>query len=258
MMPIADIVKNVGKTLNDNSPAILTGLGVAGVFTTTYLGIAATFAASRLIQRDAAIREVEGNEEELSVKDAFKLVWPKYIPTVAMGAVTIAAIITSHNISARRQAAVVTLYTVTDRAFTEYREKATEILGKDAEREMQKDISRERMIKDDVGNREIIITGNGEHLCYDTMSGRTFMSNHDAIIKAMNELNTKIIRNEYASQNEWWLLLGLEPLVYGDELGWNHGNMLEVHFDAHVLPDGRPVLDIRYRTEPLHGYSRPF
>ena len=261
MSKIVSLAKEFGKTVNRNSPAILSGLAVAGVVTTGYLSCTASFKAAKMIAQSEAVRDMEGldpEEEPLTLKNKIKLVWPAYIPAAAMGALTIAAIVTSQSISARRQAAVVSLYTITDKAYAEYRDKVIEKIGEKQELSIRDDISKDRLIKDDVVNKEVIITGNGDQLCYDELSGRVFMSNADKLLKAQNDLNNAIIRNEYASQNDWYGLIGLDPLVYGDELGWNHGNMIEIHFSSHLLPDNRPCLSVKYKTEPLHNYYRPF
>lgn len=258
MSKIIDMSKEFGHILNRNSPAILSGLGVAGVVTTAYLSATGSFKAAQMISRAEAVREMEQDEDPLTFRDKVKLVWPAYIPAAAVGAVTIAAIVTSQSISARRQAAVVSLYTITDKAYSEYREKVVEKIGEKQELAVRDEIAKDRLLKDDVANREVIITGNGDQLCYDALSGRVFMSSADKILKAQNELNNKIIRNEYASQNDWFLMLGLDPLTYGDELGWNHGNMIEVRFSSHLLPDNRPCLSVMYKTEPLHNYYRTF
>lgn len=258
MTKINALAKSFGMTLNRNAPAILTGLGVAGVLTTGYLSATGALKGAQWLAQAEAVREMEEDETSLTLKDKFKIVWPAYIPAVAVGSITIAAIITSQSLSARRQAAVVSLYTLTDKAYTEYREKVIEKIGEKQELAVRDQVAQDRMAQNVTPTTEVIITGDGDQLVYDSMSGRTFKSNADKIRKAQNELNNMIIRNEYASQNDWFNLIGLAPLVYGDEVGWNHGNMIEVHFASMMLPDERTCLSINYKTEPLHHYYRTF
>ena len=66
------------------------------------------------------------------------------------------------------------------------------------------------------------MTGKDTTLCYDAMFGRWFRSDVDTIIRAVNEINRKIVAGDmYASLNEFYDEVGLPPVEAGEYLGWN-------------------------------------
>ena len=116
-------VKNLGGVISRNSPAILTGLGCAGVLTTAILTGRATLRASEILKMEAP-------DEQLPVTEIVKLTWKVFIPPVLVGASSITCIIGSNSINQRRNAAISALYSLSETAFREYKEKVVEEIGK--------------------------------------------------------------------------------------------------------------------------------
>ena len=104
-----------------------------------------------------------------SFLDKVKVAWKLYIPTAAMGVVTTACIIGSNSINQSRNAALATVYGLTEVAFREYKEKVVDNIGRNKELKIRDDIAGDRVANNPVGDRTIIITGNGEVLCYDAL-----------------------------------------------------------------------------------------
>lgn len=251
MIQFKTFAKGARKVILDNSPTILTAISVAGVVTTAVLSAKAAPTAVRYIQ------EAESEfTDPITVPQKIKLTWKCYIPAASMGAATIACIISANTVSTKRNAAIMSAYSLTETAFKEYREKVTETIGKTKEQSVRDDIMKDRVDNDPVSNREVIITGNGEVLCYDSITGRYFESTVETIRKAQNDLNAQIINDMYASQNEFYRLLGLQGTKLGDELGWNHDNMLELSFTSVISEDGRPCLALDYRVAPVQNYYK--
>src|SRR5688572_12361754 len=94
-MALADLVKTIQKLVQDNSTAILTGVGVAGTVSTAVLTGRASFKAARMIDRavDMYNEDPEPARETFDRQDKAKLVWKLYIPPAATGLFTVTSIV---------------------------------------------------------------------------------------------------------------------------------------------------------------------
>jgi hypothetical protein len=116
-MTLGEITKRVGKLAQDNSPAVLTAIGVAGTLTTAFLTGRASYKAAELIQEHNEKQDV--HDLWMPPKDAFRLVWRLYVPAASSAILTVAAIILANRIGTRRAAAMAAAYAITEKAFVE-------------------------------------------------------------------------------------------------------------------------------------------
>src|ERR1700712_2735448 len=93
-----ELARQAKKAISDNSPAILTALGVTGTLTVAYLTSKATFKAAEIIAAEVTLREDEG-DTPLDTWDKVDLVWKQYIPAAGIAAMTVAAIVGANHIS---------------------------------------------------------------------------------------------------------------------------------------------------------------
>jgi hypothetical protein len=227
-------------------------MSVAGVLTTTVLAVKATPKAIKSIELASKQEQVE----KLPPKDVVKYTWRHYVPATIAGAFTISCIIASNSISNRRNAALVTVYSITETALKEYQAKVKEHVGEVKAKQFKDDIVKEHLLDTPMATSQVHITGMGETLCYDSFTGRYFKSDMEAIRRAQNDINAKIIRDMYASHNEFYALIGLERTAFGEELGWNVDNILDIEFSSHLASDGKPCLCLEYRSDPIRGYHK--
>lgn len=253
-MSIKEIVKRTEKLITDNSSGILTGVGVAGVVTTAYLTGKASFKAAEVIRDAEEKAGAPYGSMELDLKERTLLVWRLYVPASLTGTLTIAAIIGSNRVGTRRAAALATAYTISEKAFVDYKEKVIEKLGENKEREVRDEIAQERITKNPPG--EVIIIAGGDVLCYEAFSGRYFMSNMESIKKAMNDTNYIINNNFYASLSDFYKKLGLPTTSYSEEVGWNSDNIIDIDFSTVLSEDERPCISIDFRVVPVRDYFR--
>lgn len=253
-MALHDILKKVEKFTVDNSPMILTIVGVAGVTTSAILAGKGAFKASDILHQHETNLRREGSYEPLTLKEQTQLTWKCYIPAVSTVAVTTAAIVASNQIGTRRAAAVAAAYSLSEKAFAEYREKVVEKMGENKERQVRDDIQQDRVKANPPSNEVVIMVG--KQLCYDSYSGRYFQSDMESVKKAMNDLNHKIINDNYASLSDFYDLLGLERTSVSDEIGWNLDKLLDIHFTTTLAEDGRPAIALDYRVDPVRDYFR--
>lgn len=238
------VVTAVEKTLRDNSPAILTGLGVSGTIVTSYLASKATLGANKMIEQDP--------KKDLTKKEIFKLVWKHYIPTAISGTVTVACIIGAARAGNRRTAASMAAYSLSEKAFTEYKEKVTEQLGKRKEQEIRDGIAQDKVNANPPPSREVTLIGPGNVLCYEIYTGRYFNSDMESLRKAQNDINAKLIRDDYASASDLYIMLGLPYTSHSSYIGWTSDKMLELQFSTALAEDGRPCITFEY------NYINPF
>lgn len=250
---ITNIIKGIKASISRHSPEILTGIGIAGMVTTTILAVRATPKAIKLIEAEKQAKHVDA----LSPVDTVKTVWKCYIPAAMTGVSSIACLIGSNAINAKRNAALTTVYTLSEMARNEYKEKVIETIGEKKERTIKEKVDAERIKKDPVSKKEVIITEKGTTLCYDHVFGRYFKSDIDIINRAMNKINREIVINMYASLNDFYAELGLSPVEMGYDLGWNiDDGTIEIEPSSQLADDGTPCLVIDYSVSPKYNYSR--
>ena len=217
------------KFASKHSPEILTGIGIAGMVVTVITAVNETPKALRLIE------EMKNETPDPKPIDTAKVAWKCYIPSTLIGASSIACLIFASRQNTRRNAALAAAYTLSESTLTEYKQKVIEKIGKKKEDEICADISNDRIQKNPVANNEIIFTGKGETLCYDSVSGRYFKSDIEKLRKAENLLNLRLRDETWVSLNEFYYEIGLSGISLGDDLGWNidRGLMLNSAMKKH-------------------------
>jgi hypothetical protein len=248
----------------DNSPLILTAIGVAGTVTTAVLTGKAAIKAERILTlEDDARRSWQGTPSEhiskplpVTFREKVELTWKEFVLPGASLVGTIACIICANKIGTRRAAAMAAAYSLSERAMVEYKDKVVEQFGKAKEQKVRDEILQDRMETDKVGTQEIFATGNGADLCYEKLTGRYFYSSMENIKHAMNRVNYKINRNHEASLNDFYDFIGLDNNGIGDELGWNLDKQMDIMFTTTLADGNRPCLAFDYRVEPIRDYFR--
>lgn len=254
MIKKPSIIADVKRFVSARSPEILTGIGIAGMITTTVLAVKATPKAMSLI-------EDKKNEEwvdELSPLDVVKIAWKPYIPAIITCATSTACLIGASSVNAKRNAALATAYKLSETALSEYREKVIETIGEKKEQVVRDKVAEERIKKNPVSKNEVIVTGNGKTLCFDPVSGRYFMSSIDVIKRAENELNKQMLHDisGYVSLNDFYDELGLDHTSVGDDLGWNTDQLIDICFSSQLNDNGEPSVVLDFLVAPKYGYDK--
>jgi len=244
------------KFVTDNSPSILTAVGVVGTVSTAVLTGRATFHASHILQEEEERLERMG-EEPLEPKEVVQLVWTLYIPALVSCGFTIAAIVLSNRISNSRAAALAAAYSLSDKAFDDYKAKVKEKIGEHKERTVRDEIAQEQVDNKPASNEKIVQTSNGgDVLCFDAFTGRYFLSDMETLRKAENEVNHTIIHHMYASLSDFYDIVGLPRTQFSDDVGWNADRMIELVFSTTIADDGRPCIVVNFNVMPSNSYYR--
>lgn len=267
---LENFIKTIRTAVSKHSPEILTGIGIAGMLSSTVLAVAVTPKALKLIEQEKnrqnrkLIEEAEKNGQssceqisKLKPIDVVKTTWKCYVPAVTTAVASTACLIGASSTNLKRNAALATAYKISESALTEYREKVVDTIGEEKEREVRESIHKDRIEQNPVSKNEVIITEKGNTLCYDLDSKRYFRSDMNIIEKAVNEINRQMIYENYASLNDFYDKIGLDYTKIGARLGWNIDmGQLEIYFSSQLTDEGKPCLAIDYNIAPKYDFDK--
>lgn len=235
-----------------HEPEILMGMGISGLIFSTVWAVRATFKASKAIRDYKDSKQID----KITPKEAFKLTWRYYLPVVASTTLSVPCVIAGNRVSSKRYAALATAYTISEAALQEYQDTTREIVGEKKAKQIQETVDAKKIEETYKGGNQIILTGNGESLFFEPLSGRYFKSNWNDIAKAANELNANALSNMNGqiTLNEWFNRLGLEDTEIGDTMGWqldnNPHNLIVIEISSHITKDNIPCGSISYKVQP--------
>lgn len=258
-MEMKKMINKVKFNVVKHSPEILMGLGIAGVITSTVLACRSTLKVKEILDYKEEnmnnIKEVlaEGREdytEEDARKDktiimtttAIRLM-KLYVPSVIIGAGSIACLLESHNVMRNRNAGLAAALAATTESFKQYRERVTEKYGDEVDKEMRYGIKKEKKEKDGKKTKEEIVVGCDEK----ELSGyaRYFNENNinwsdDPQFNLMflrqnqNWANDKLISQGYLYLNDVYEALGFPKSKAGQVVGWVYDPNNNEHGDNYV------------------------
>ncbi len=238
-----------------NSSTILTCAGALGVVGTAVASGQASTKASRLLEE---AKQEKGSD--LTKLEAVCIACPIYIPTVLLGASTIACIFGANALNKRQQSAMMSAYALLDASFKEYKLKVQELYGDDADINIRTEIA-----KDKYDICDIKLEGE-ELLFYDEYSQRYFNATMEDILRAEMLLNKDLQCHGYTCINELYSLLNIPETDFGDFLIWSTSRLTESKSYAWIefnhmkveMEDGMECYILEILTEPIpesqYGY----
>lgn len=257
-MTLTSAFKVAKKFAMENSPAILTSLGVVGTISTAVLTGKAVLHADRILQAELYkvddYNQIVETGKDLSKRDMFDLVWREFIPPVAVGVATVTMILGANHVGARRAAAMAAGFQVVEQMAGEYREKVVSTIGKKAEEDIRAKLGADRIEK--IPNPPSIIFAGPQSVFFDAWSGQYFNADFETVRKAMNDINFQINNDFFATVTDFYNMVGLDETGTSGEFGWNSDNMMDIQFTAILDKNNRPIIQIEYNKQPIHGYDR--
>lgn len=212
-LDIQQICQGVTSYIYDNSATILTILGSAGVITTAVMSSKAVPKAQLLLEQKETFKMDEYGEQ-LTKFERMLAVMPAYIPTILMGAGTIACILGANHINKQQQAALYSAYAYLSCSFGEYKEKVKELFGEDKEREVRAAIAKDKKM-------EIHEKLEDSLTLYDEWGQRYFTITKDKYQRAIYEINKMYNFTGEMTLNNLYEFFDLDPIPGGDFLGWS-------------------------------------
>jgi len=234
------------------SPQILIGVGIAGVVSATVLACRATIKAVPAIasfneelddihsmKNDNLSKDDEKEYQKELVKLYAKnaLVFVKlYAPAIVIGSLSVAALIGSHGIMAKRNAALLAMYKGAEEAYSAYRIRVREELGEEREEDLFR------------GNKEeVVMADDGPHRIkksqiYPTQYDRYFDDscknwernaeyNLLFLTHQQSYANDRLRARGHIMLNEVYDMLGFPRTKEGAEVGWVWKKGLENYVD---------------------------
>lgn len=238
-MNIKAALKVAEHAIAKNSPAILSGMAIAGTIMTGVLSVRAGKEAQK---------KRENLAPEATKKDIIMAEAPCYVVPALWGGVTIFCIFGANRINARRIAVLGSMLAASNQKIIDYRQAIDEMLPNSKataikDKVLQKEVDRASSNDD----TPVIYTGQGDYLCYDPQSARFFRSDMESVRRAVNNLNEQLLREMFVTLNDFYYELKIPPIKLGNELGWNSQNGLaDIRFGTMTNDKGEPCLTLDY------------
>lgn len=192
-MNLVEVLGNGADKLIDacrsHMPQVLTGICVAGIFTT---GVTATVGTVKACKKIDQIKKEKG-VEELSAKEVVKACWPYYIPTGVTMVVASTAGIKACEKSTAANAVFATLLQTAESSKQDILEAAEEVVGKEKKDEIEVKAAEKTMEKNPPIDDNVYCTIYGNHLFRDTLTGIFFRSTLAAVDKGVFEFNKHMV-----------------------------------------------------------------
>ena len=217
--------------LRSNSSTILTCIGGVGVVATVVTAVKATPKAMALVEEAKAEKGAELTKVETVITAA-----PAYITTAVLGVSTLACIFGANALNKRQQAALTSAYALLDNSYKEFKAKVQELYGTGT-----LDVVKGELAKDKYKEKPFKVSEEME-LFYDDFSGRYFESTRERVLQAEYELNRTLAYDYGVFLNEWYDMLGIETVDYGDYLGWSSYELVETTWASWVNFHHKKVL----------------
>lgn len=255
-MKVKEMAKSVCEAVSKKAPELLIASGVVGLLTTVVLAVKATPKAEKHIEE----KKKELNKEKLTVKETVQACGKDYIPAVASGVLSTAAVITGTVVGEKRAAGLLTMYTISEKALDEYKDIVIDTVSKKTKDEIDSKVA-EKHVNEDIssGKQMYIMPATGGVWFRDSATGQTFVSDIPSVRAAIAKVNETIAYQNYASLNdllyEYKQLddrIGLTDL--GDTVEWRC--KISYSLVAVTLPEDRGVaMEIQYYKNPRTSSS---
>lgn len=244
----------VGFKLKKHSPEILIAAGVVGTVTSAVMACKATTKLNDILDNSkddidaihGAMKHPEDLPQEYTKEDGKKdlaIVYVQtgvklaklYAPAIALGALSITAILTSNNILRKRNIALAAAYTAVDKSFKEYRGRVVERFGKDLDRELRYNIKakeiEEVVINEDgtesVVKKNISVSGLDAYSDYakffdESCAGWTKDPELNlCFLKRQQDYANEVLKAKgYLFLNDAYEMLGIQRTKAGQCVGW--------------------------------------
>lgn len=256
----SDGLKVMTKFISKNGPtiAVVAGVGMMiGAVVETIIEAPKAKEELADLEEDTKLCEQPVSTKEYIGKQ-IKIVAKHYWPTVFMTASGVVLIFWGHKNSLGRTAAALAAYQMTKDDLKKLEDKIIEM---DGEKHLEK--AKDEIAKDRIAANmsEPIMTGKGNIKFVDCITGQVFYSSFDAIERAVNALNAKLLSSidNSESLNTWLDLIGCRTSDIGDKLGWNYsaqGDSVSVKYRCVKDPDTLEVTHyICYNIEPIWDFD---
>lgn len=256
-------LKVAGSACKRYLPSILIGVGIGGMVTGTIVAVKATPEAHEALETQRADeKEIAETMDRPVKKDIWartKIICKYYWSTGLILMTSAGCILWANNVHLKREAALLAACHVSQQNLEDLKKKILEMDGQKKLTKIEDSIAQDKLNANPTEDKTIIFTGQGEHLCYDTWSGRYFKTDIEKVKRAEIELNRNLLLDSYYSLNDFYDSLGIARIDLGDVLGWHCGDRGEqIHLDlsSKITDKGEPCLVIRFDILPEYEFDQ--
>lgn len=247
-------LNRVGFKVKKHSPEILIAAGVVGTVASAVMACKATTKLNDILEESKdAIEQIhyatenpeelpkeyteEDGKKDLAIvytQTAVKMV-KLYGPAVALGALSITAILTSNNVLRKRNIALAAAYTAVDKSFKEYRGRVVERFGKELDHELRYNI-KAKEIEETVTNEDgtesvtkktVNVSGLDAYSDYAKFFDESCVGwskdpeqNLFFLKRQQDYANEKLKSNGYLFLNDVYDMIGIQRTKAGQCVGW--------------------------------------
>lgn len=264
-----------------HSPTILLVCGIAGMLTSVVWAVKETPKAVAAVKEERIAKQIwlDGpdvdvdaqmdyfNEDADIVKltrwETVKTTWRYYLPSAIIFAASAACLIGGHTVSAKRNAALASLYAVTETTLRQYKDAIVENVDTEVKDKIESAVNQKKVEAAQEKNngyvQELTPVSDAVLFC-EPITGHLFRSTRETIRAAANDIKKDMLHDGYdgtASLGDFFDKLGLNVRSdMKDEIGWNiSDNCLDdVYFSPQVASSGEPCLVLKYDQAPIRDY----
>ena len=239
---LANAFDSAAKFTDKNTPAILTGLALAGVVTTVVLTVHATKEATLdILEDDELPVDEDGN---IPKKEIVKKVWKRYVPVVGGIVLTGVCIVGAQHINHRRQVALAAAYELADTALKTYKQEVIEQIGKNKEKKIQASVD-DKVVKRDPPKEEFVANLHDNDVVFrDSMTGQYFVSNIDKVKAAAHKANSDM-HNDRVYLNDFLYDCGANFSDMGNDYYMDYFETGEIYVEDLIT----------YSEQEIHGHT---
>lgn len=283
---ITRFAAKAGKVLKKHSPEILMVAGVVGVITSAVMACKATTKLNDIIEEGKTDAEeihkvAESRPEEFTeddVKQAITINTGKtalkvaklYAPSVALGVLSLTALVTSNIILRKRIATVTAAYIALDESFKTYRGRVKERFGEDVEKEIRLgtgSVEVTELNEDGTETTKTVtlagIPASEYAVIFDThtscVAGKNKDYNLTTIRGIESYLNQQLEAKGFVTLNEVYDGLGIEGTRIGLVAGWVYNKeeytKIEIEVTDVINEAGEPALMLDFNADKKYVYE---
>jgi len=240
------------RTIEKRGPDIMIGLGITGL-------IGAVFMTAKIAPKaDRKLKKKEFQKgEELTKTEAAKEVGRDFVPVILLAGVSVASIVLGTKELHKRTAAITALCTLAETSLADYKKQVVEMIGEEKEEEVSKKV--DEMRADQIYEHSKVCKTDDVQVIdpycmvqpfYDIYRGIPFYGKESEIDRVVNYLNKRINEHCQVSLNDFYYELGLDPVSFGDNIGWSeYTNPIEIRYGA-FRKDGVARTTINFKYPP--------
>lgn len=251
------------KWWHDHGSTVLTITGVLSCIATPILSATATPKAIAAVKEAEAkkyeeyLADVDPDEgieyQPLTKWEKFKAAWKHYIPTGISAGIGIGSIIGAHATDQNVINNISTAYNVLNASSQLFEKKVAENVSPDKLNKIRSEVAKEQV--KELPPPQLYLEDGDDKIAWfkDDFSKRYFRATTVQLDKVKNEVNNTMLNEGFISLNEWYIMLGMDPIELGWDIGWHAtipGELMDFHIEYAALEDGTPCGLLVFSPQP--------